>query len=108
MAAAEWGENPTCSQQVSRRNRLGVKLFLCLSGGGLYYAGRNDWVRDRKQALDLETIKRATEVANHENLGSMVIVVSAGDPSTDWFIPVPRRHSILMASDTKVPLPKAA
>jgi hypothetical protein len=85
-----------------------VKLFLCLNGEGLYYAGHNDWVRDRKQALDLETMKRATEVALHEDRDSMVIVLSAGDPSADWFVPIPRRQPALLSQDARTVMPKAA
>ena len=86
----------------------GVKLCLCLSGAGLYYAGFNDWVSDRKQALDLETMKRVTAVARYENLDSMVVVLSAGDPSSDWFVLVPHRQSALNPSDKEASLPKAA
>jgi len=85
-----------------------VKLFLCLSGAGLYYAGHDDWVRDRKQALDPETMKRVPDVARYENFDSMVVVLSAGDPSSDWFVLVPRRQSALNASDKEASLPKAA
>jgi hypothetical protein len=85
-----------------------VKLFLCLNGKGLYYAGHNNWVHDRKQAIDLETIKRATEVALHEDRDSMVIVLSGGDPSTDWFVPIPRQQSVPLSQNTRIALPKAA
>ena len=67
-----------------------MKLFLRLGAAGLYYAGPKTWVSDREHALDLKTTKRATDLGREEDRDSMVIVVSYGDPSSDWFIPLPR------------------
>ena len=72
-----------------------MKLFLRLRGAGLYYAGPRNWVRDRERALHLETIKRATEVAQDEDLDSVVMVVSSGEPGSDWFMPLRRRQAVL-------------
>jgi hypothetical protein len=90
---------------------LNVKLFLCLRGAGLYYAGPRNWVRDRERALHLETIQRATEVAQDEDLDSVVMVVSSGEPGSDWFMPLPRRQAVLpqaAPANVQPPLPEAA
>ncbi|MGO8929827.1 MAG: hypothetical protein ACLQU3_23415 [Limisphaerales bacterium] len=88
-----------------------MKVFLRLGRAGLYYAARKYWVPDRERALDLKTIRLATDSGRDEDLDSMVIVVSSGDPSSDWFLPLPRRQSVRsQAAPTSVqaPLPKAA
>jgi hypothetical protein len=83
-----------------------VKMFLSLSGAGLYYAGSKDWVRDREQALDLETIERAIEVAGEGDLDSMVIVLSSGHPSSDWFLPIrPRQGARVQPAPGSVQAP---
>ena len=66
-------------------------MFLHLSRERLYYAGHSRWVGDRKQALNLETIANATELGQSEGHDSMVIVVTSGDPSCDWFVPLIRK-----------------
>ena len=69
-----------------------MKVFLCLGCGGLYYAGREHWVYGCEHALDLQTIERATAVGQEENLETMRILVSSGNPSCDLFLPLrPRR-----------------
>jgi hypothetical protein len=88
-----------------------VKLFLLWGDTKLYYAGPKNWVPDREQALNLETIKRATDVGYQENLDSMKIVISYGDPSSDWFMPLPRRQMLTLQpapASAEPPLPKAA
>jgi hypothetical protein len=88
-----------------------VKLFLLWGDAMLYYAGPKNWVCDRQHALNLETIKRATDVGHQQDLDSMKIVISYGDPSSDWFMPLPRRPLLALqaapASD-QPPLSKAA
>jgi hypothetical protein len=88
-----------------------MKVFLRLSEAGLYYAGREFWVRDRQHALDLKTIKHATAIGHAEDLDSIVIVMSSGDPSSDWFVPLRREQAAgLQAAPTsaQAPLPNAA
>ncbi|MCX6927840.1 MAG: hypothetical protein NT154_32220 [Verrucomicrobia bacterium] len=71
-----------------------MKVLLCLGNAGPYYAGRKQWVRDRERAIDLRTINRATDVGHEEDLDSVVIVLAYGDPSYDWFLPLPRQHGL--------------
>jgi hypothetical protein len=88
-----------------------VRLFLLRNDEKLYYAGPKNWVREREEALNLETIKRATEVGHQEDLDSMKIVISYGDPSSDWFMPLPRRPVLTLEAapaSAEPPLPKAA
>ena len=88
-----------------------MNVFLCRSGAGLYYAGGKDWVRERQQAVDLETIERAVELAREGDLDSMVIVVSTGHPSSDWFLPIRPRlapRSKTVVASVHPPLSRAA
>jgi len=88
-----------------------VKVFLRLGSAGLYYAARKYWVPDREHALDLKTVRRATDLGRDEEFDSMVIVVSSGDPSSDWFLPLPRRRPVrsqAAPASLRAPLPKAA
>jgi hypothetical protein len=88
-----------------------MKVFLHLSAAGLYYAGREFWVRDRQHALDLKTIKHATAIGHAEGLDSMVIVMSSGDPSSDWFVPLRREQAVPLQAapvGAQARLPRAA
>jgi hypothetical protein len=71
-----------------------MKVVLRLGRGGFYYAGREHWVRDREHALDLGTIERAIALGREVDLESMQVVASAGDASSDWFLPLRRRGTV--------------
>ena len=88
-----------------------VKVFLHLSLAGLYYAGGRRWVRERERALDLETVERARAVGHDEDLDSLVAVISSGDPSSDWFVPLGRERADgfpAATTNAQVRLPKVA
>ena len=88
-----------------------MKVYLRLGRPGFYYAGRGHWVRDREHALDLQTIELATDLGRAVDLASMQIVVTSGDPSCDWFVPLRRPQAVgaeeALAS-VDMPLLKAA
>ena len=70
-----------------------MRVFLRLNRGEFYYGGHEYWVQTAEDAFDLESIESATEVGRKENLDSMEIVVSFGDPTCDLLLPLSRRRS---------------
>jgi hypothetical protein len=88
-----------------------MKVYLRAGLEGRYYAGFDQWVAERERALNLHTIKRAREQGARTGDRSMVIVISSGDPSSDWFMPVPFPREAIAATvlDTgQAPLKNAA
>jgi len=69
-----------------------MRVLLHLNRVGLYYAAPGQWVRDRKQALDLKNLRHAAAVGHAEGLDTIQIVVSSGDPTFDWLMPLNQRH----------------
>ncbi len=88
-----------------------MKVYLRQASDGLYYAGGDRWVHDPEHALELQTIKRATQVGNDLNLESLEVVISIGRPSGDWFLPLRRRQAAGVKAEPaagETPFPKAA
>jgi CheY-like chemotaxis protein len=72
---SEWAPR---NKRVHLRNRTSLR----------FYAGREGWVSDRKQALDFERIELAEAVATAERLNEVEIVLSYDQPTCELCLPI--------------------
>ena len=79
-----------------------MRVLLRHAGIGLYYAGHNHWVGNPGCAMDLGSIKRATEFSRDEAFEVMDIVVSYDDPSCERILQL-RRESAVDAQTRRAP-----